>query len=163
MRLLFCNRLHPGRNQLQKVLYILPVFIAFMTTIEEHLAIIKELEEDINEKIRAGLLLRRQKIIVFSTSESATNYFALLLHKKNLIPSGFNVNHLWFVSEKKAYEHYPADFPSKKEIISLLVKQEDLRQKLCYGKDKDLSLVEEAVRNFFKLKKLVEKELGEEL
>lgn len=134
-----------------------------MTTIEEHLAIIKELEEDINEKIRAGLLLRRQKIIGFSTSEGATNCFALLLHRKNLIPLGFNVNHLWFASEKRAYEHYPADFPSKKEIIDLLVKQEDLRQRLCYGKDKDLSTVKEAVNNFFKLKNLIEKELGEEL
>lgn len=134
-----------------------------MTTAEEHLAIIKELEEDINEKIRAGLLLRHQKIIGFSTSESAANCFALFLHKKNLIPAGFNVNHLWFASEKRAYSHYPVNFPSKKEIIGLLVKQEDFRQKLCYGKDKDLSLVKEAVQNFFKLKKLVEKELGEEI
>ena len=134
-----------------------------MTTIEEHLAIIKELEEDINEKIRAGLLLRRQKIIGFSTSEGATNCFALLLHQKNLIPLGFNVNHLWFASEKRAYEHYPADFPSKKEIIGLLVKQEELRQKLSYCKDKELSTVKEAVGNFFKLKKVIEKELGEEL
>ena len=134
-----------------------------MTTIEEHLAIIKELEEDINEKIRAGLLLRRQKIIGFSTSEGASNCFAVLLHKKNLIPAGFNVNHLWFASERRANEHYPADFPSKKEIISLLVEQEELRQKLCYGKDKDLSTVKEAVSNFFKLKKIIGEELGEEI
>lgn len=134
-----------------------------MTTPEEHVAIIKELEEDIDEKIRAGLLLRRQKIIGFSTSEGATNFFALLLHKKNLIPPGFNVNHLWFASEKRANDHYPADFPAKKEIIQLLVKQEELRQKLCYGKTKDLSLVKEAVNNFFKIKKIVERELGEQI
>ncbi len=134
-----------------------------MTTIEEHLAIIKELEEDIDEKIRAGLLLRRQKIIGFSTSEGASNCFALFLHKKDLIPPGFNVNHLWFASERRAQEHYPADFPSKKEMLNLLVKQEELRQKLCYGKNKDLAVVKEAVSNFFKLKELVEKNLGEEL
>lgn len=134
-----------------------------MTTAEEHKTIIKELEEDIKEKIKANLLLRRQKIIGFSASEGVTNCLALLLHRKNLISSGFNVNHLWFASERKAETKFPFDFPSKKEIFSLLVKQEALRQQLCYGKSKSLPLVEEAAKNFFALKKIVEKELGEEL
>lgn len=134
-----------------------------MTTIEEHKAIIKEMEEDIKEKIRADLLLQRQKIIGFSTSEGATNCFAFFLHKNNLISSGFNVNHLWFASERKAEERFHFEFSSKKEILPLMVKQEDLRQKLCYGRNKDLSLVKQAVDNFFTIKKLIEKTSGEQI
>jgi len=132
-----------------------------MTTIEEHKNIINEFEEDIKEKIKAKLLLRRQKIIGFATSEGSTNYLALFLHIKNLISSGFNVNHTWFASEKKAHRKFPFDFPKKKEIFNLLVKQENLRQKLCYGKNKDFNLVKEAVKNFFEIKNIFENELGE--
>lgn len=132
-----------------------------MTTPEEHRIIVHDLEEDIKEKIRADLLLCRQKIIGFSTSEGAINCFAFFLHQKNLISSGFNVNHLWFASERKAQEKFPFDFPSKKEVLALLVKQEELRQKLCYGKNKDLILVKEAIRAFFDLKSVIEKEMGE--
>lgn len=134
-----------------------------MTTIEEHKTIIREMEDDIKEKIRANLLLQHQKIIGFSASEGATNCFAFFLHKNNLIPPGFNVNHLWFASERKAEEKFHFDFPGKKEILPLLVRQEDLRQKLCYGREKDFSLVNLAVDNFFTLKKLIERESGEEL
>ena len=132
-----------------------------MTTIEEHQLIIQAMEEDIKEEIKAKLLLNRQKIIGFAASEGSTNCLALLLHKKNLISSGFNVNHLWFASERKAQDKFPFEFPKKKEIFNLLVKQENNRQKLCYGKNKDLSLVQEAVKNFFEIKNLVETELGE--
>jgi len=138
-----------------------------MTTIEEHKIIVKDMEEDIKEdikeKIKAKLLLRRQKIIGFAASEGSTNCFALFLHKKNLISSGFNVNHLLFTSEKKAQNKFPFDFPQKDKIIPLLVKQEDNRQKLCYGKNKDLSLVNDTVKNFFEIKNLIEAELGEKI
>jgi len=134
-----------------------------MTTIEEHQTIVKDMEEDIKEKIRAKLLLRRQKIIGFAASEGSTNCLAFFLHKRNLISSGFNVNHLWFTSEKKAQNKFPFDFPKKKEIFSLLIKQENNRQKLCYGKNKELALVNEAVKNFFEIKTMIETELGEKI
>lgn len=75
-----------------------------MTTIEEHKKIVKEFLDDINEKIRANLLVERQKIIGFTASETATNLFALLLHKKNLVEAGFNVNHRYFASERISRE-----------------------------------------------------------
>ena len=134
-----------------------------MTSIEEHINIIKELEEDINEKIRSKIMLRRQKIIGFSTSEGSNNCLALFLHKKNLIPPGFNVNHLWFTSERRAREKFPFDFPKKRKIFELLLKQENLRQKLCYGKSKDLEFVEDAIKTFFQIKAIIEAELGEEI
>lgn len=134
-----------------------------MTTIEEHKKIIEELDADINEKIRAKLLIKRQKIIGFATSEGSTNLFALFLHIKHLIPPGSNINHRFFVSQKRAENKFKFSFPRREEILKLMVNQEDLRIKLCYGKDKSSNIVEEAVKNFFKLKSIIEKEIGEEI
>ncbi len=132
-----------------------------MTTIEEHKKIIKELEEDINEKIRSKILSKRQKIIGFATSEGATNLFALFLHLQNLISPGSSINHRFFASQKRAEDRFKFNFPRKKEILQLMIKQEEFRTKLCYGKDKNAKIVEEAVKTFFKLKSIIEKEVGE--
>ena len=131
-----------------------------MTTEEEHKTIQDELEEDINEKINRGILAKRQKLIGFSTSEAATNLFALLLHKHHLISPGFNVNHRFFASAERAKQKFSFDFPNKDETIKLLVDQEKYREKLCYGKNKDESLVKEAVKNYFRLKELIENEIN---
>ena len=56
-----------------------------MASVEEHKKTIKELKEDIEEKIKMRLVSERQKIIGFAASEASVNCFAVLLHKKNLI------------------------------------------------------------------------------
>ena len=73
-----------------------------MTSIEEHDKAANQFIEDIQEKIRLGLVKERQKIIAFCASEASTNLFASFLHKKKLIEEGFNVNHRFFSSEKTA-------------------------------------------------------------
>ena len=133
-----------------------------MTTEDEHKTIQDELEEDINEKVNRGIIGKRQKLIGFSTSEASANLFARLLHKLKLISPGFNVNHRFFASMEKAKDKFDFDFQNNVEILGLLVKQEQYRDKLCYGKSKDESLVKEAIGNYFKLKELIEKELKEE-
>lgn len=133
-----------------------------MTTIEEHKEIAKEFLEDINEKIRANLLLERQKIIGFAASESATNLFAVFLHSKNLIEPSFSVNHRFFASLRITEKKFDFDFPRKEELLKLLVEQEDFRNKICYGKKKDLEIVENAIKNLFEIKKIIDKELGAE-
>lgn len=133
-----------------------------MTTIEEHKKVLKELEKDVKEKIRRKIIVERQKLIGFATSEASTNLFAILLHKKNLIPPGFNVNHRFFASIERAKEKFAYDFPSKEKILRSLVKQENFRDKLCYGKYKKPELVKNAIKNYFKLKLVIEKELGED-
>ena len=55
------------------------------------------------------------------------------------------------------------DFPRKKEIIKLMVNQEKLRNLLCYGKEKELAKIKEAIDNISKIKEIITKELGEEL
>src|SRR3989344_2033241 len=125
-----------------------------MTTIDEHKKIVREFLEDINEKIKAGLLTERQKIIGFSASEAATNLFALLLHSKNLVEPSFSINHRFFSSEKIAEERFDFDIPLKEEIIKLLVQQENYRNKLCYGREKSGEIVNSAIKNLFELKRI---------
>lgn len=148
------------------VLYYRKVFKLFkfsknMTTIDEHRKIIESYEEDIKEKIKSNVLLERQKIIAFCASEAATNFLALFLHKKNLISEGFNVNHRFFSSEEQARKKFNFDFSNKDKILKLLVNQERLRDLLCYGKSKDITLVKKTIKNYFELKELIEKDIKE--
>lgn len=127
-----------------------------MTTIEEHKKTVEAFEKEIKQKISQDQLIEQQKIIGFATSEGSTNSVAILLHKKGLIPVGFNINHLWFLSEKTAQQHLPFDFPEKKEFIKKLTRQEELRIRLCYGKEKPLKDIEESIKIFFDVKRKVE-------
>ena len=134
-----------------------------MTNLEDHKATIRELEEDINEKIRAKNLFERQKVVGFDVSEASTNLFELYLHKKNLITEGFNVNHRFFNSQKKAEERFPYDFPEKQKILSRMVEIEELTTKLCYGKSKKIEEVERAVKLFSELKDIIKKQIGDDV
>ncbi len=137
------------------------IYYDYMTSIEEHESNIKEFLEDINEKMRAGLLVKRQKIIAFSASEAASNILELYLHKKNLVSSGFRVNHRYFSSKKQAERFFDFEFKIKKDIIDLMIKQEELRNILCYGKEKKEDKVKEAINNVYKLKEMIESDLGD--
>ena len=134
----------------------------FMTTIDEHKKIVQEFVEDINEKIKAGLLTERQKIIGFSTSEAATNLFAIFLHSKSLIEPSFNLNHRFFASKRIAEKKFDFEIPNKQQLLDLLIKQESYRNQLCYGRDKSSEIVNSAVKNFFEIKTLIESKMGDE-
>ena len=134
-----------------------------MTSAEEHIKNIKELLKDINEKVRSDLIVERQKLIGFAVSEISCDLFALLLHKRNLIPPGFNVNHRFFSSEKSARERFDFDFPRKNELIKLLVSQENYRTLLCYGKSKERKVVENAIENMQRIKSIIENLTGESI
>lgn len=134
-----------------------------MTSPEEHKKAVKELEADIQEKIRLHLIPERQKIIGFAVSEASVNCLALLLHKKKLISEGFSVNHRWFASIERAKEKFPFDFPHKKELLELLVREDQLRERLCYGRTRSAGEAEEAIKTFFEIKRLVQKDIGEDL
>lgn len=132
-----------------------------MTTADEHTKIVKEFLDDINEKVRANLLFDRQKIVGFAASEAAVNLFALLLHKKNIVEPSFNVNHRYFASERIAEKRFDFDIPKKGKLLGLLVDQENYRNKLCYGKDKNAEIVNSAVKNLFEIKKIIDSILEE--
>ena len=134
-----------------------------MVSAEEHRKTIRELEEDLNEKLRAGILAERQKIVGFAASEASTNAFALLMHKLHLISEGAAVNHRWFASAGQANQRFPFAFPQREELLAKLVRQEQLRDRLCYGRAKSAKEAEEAVQTFFEIKVIVERAIGEEL
>jgi len=134
-----------------------------MVLVGEHIKNAKELLKDIDEKVRSDLIAERQKLIGFAASEISCDLFAVLLHKKNLVTPGFNVNHRFFASEKSAREHFMYDFPRKRELLPLLIEQENYRNILCYGKSKERKTVEDAIKNLQKIKSIVESETGENL
>ena len=129
-----------------------------MPSIEEHEKTAKELIEDIEEKVRLNLVTKRQKIIGFSVSEASTNLFASFLHRKNLISPGFNINHLFFASLKRAEQTFPFEFNNKQEILKDLVRIEELRNRLCYGREKEATEANEAISLLYKIKNLEEEQ-----
>ena len=134
-----------------------------MTSLEQHKNNLHQFLDDIKEKVRAGLLLERQKIIGFAASGASTNLLEYFFHKKNLISLGFNVNHNYFASAQRAKQHLNFYFPRKEELIGWMVEQDRYRNLLCYGKEKELKVIEEAIANLNRIKKAIEEELGEEL
>ena len=134
-----------------------------MTSVQEHRNSVRELISDIMERLRAGLLVERQKVIGFSASEASCDLFALLLHRRNLIDPGFNVNHRFFASAKVAEERFPFAFAEKARLLPLLVEQERFRNLLCYGKAKDEATVKDSIDTLFAIKRAVEAALGEEI
>ena len=57
---------------------------------------------------------------------------------------------------KRANSVFDFEFKNKTKIIELMVKQNDFRNKLCYGKSKDIKTVKAALENLNKLKKEIE-------
>ena len=134
-----------------------------MTSIDEHKNSAASLINDIEEKLRARTAAERQKLIGFACSEASCDLLAILLHKKSLIDPGFNINHRFFSSDRIAAEKFVFAFPSKDRLISLMIKQEECRNFLCYGKQKEEKFVIKCIKNLFEIKKVIEKETGEKI
>ncbi len=121
--------------------------------IEYHLENLKESVKEIEKSITEGLL-QKQRTLGFHTSAGAVDILEIILHKNNLIDPGFVIKHEWFNSKRKIAEKFPFEFPSKKEIINLVTKIENVRNKLCYGKRADEKELEQLVKDFTLLKKI---------
>ncbi len=132
-----------------------------MTSIEEHVKSAKALLKDVEDKVRLGTIVEAQKLVGFACSEASCDLFALMLHKKSLITPGYNVNHRFFASDKIANKRFGYDFPHKRDLLRLLVKQEDFREKLCYGRQRKKDDVEQCIKNAHKIKDIIEEILGE--
>ena len=70
------------------------------------------------------------------------------------------MNHRFFASEKIAKKRFDFDFSEKNKLIPLLVKQDEYRTLLCYGKPKETKVVTDCTKNLFEIKKIIEKEIG---
>lgn len=131
--------------------------------LENHLAGLREGIREIEDAIKRGLV-KKQRTIGFHASAAATDIYEIILHKKNLISSGFIVKHEWFASKNKIRDKLPFDFPGKEEFIKLVSSIELERNKLCYGKPRDEREIQEVIDAFNRLKKkFVEMGFGNEL
>lgn len=113
--------------------------------IDSPLENLKESISEIEESITKGLV-SKQRTLGFNSSAGAIDMLEIILHKQNL--------NEWFNSEKTINKKFNFDFPRKKEIMPLIMKIENIRNKLCYGKRQQESLLKEQVDNFNKLKKI---------
>ena len=119
--------------------------------IEDHMKNFRESTELIEQSIEKGLA-ERQRTIGFNASAAATDMLEIFLHKNNLIDPGFIIKHEWFNSKNKIAEKFPFDFAAKEEIFALIVKIEEKRNTLCYGKPQKIEVIQEVVDNFNRLR-----------
>lgn len=121
--------------------------------IESHLENLKESVREIEEAV-AKDLTEKQRTIGFHASAGAIDMIEIILHKNKLIDPGFIIKHEWFNSKRKVSEKLNFEFPKKKTIIELTTSIESVRNKLCYGKKQESSVMERTIKDFNKLKKI---------
>lgn len=119
--------------------------------LESHYANLRESIEEIEEAIKKGIT-KKQRTIGFHTSAAAADIYEIILHRKNLITTGFLVKHDWFAAKNKIKSKLPFDFPEKGEIIELISTIEEERNKLCYGRPRSEEEIKKIIEAFNKLK-----------
>lgn len=130
---------------------------------ENHFVSLRESIRDIEDAIKKGIV-RKQRTIGFHTSAAAADIYEIILHKNNLISSGFIVKHEWFASKNKMRDKLPFDFSGREEIIRLVSIIEMERNKFCYGKPREEREIQEVLKAFNQLrKKFIEGGWGNEL
>lgn len=119
---------------------------------EEHL---RNIERAIDEGIE-----KNQRNLGFNLSQGSVELFSIFLHKLNLIRgSGDQLDHRIFKSTNLISKKLPFDFPDRKKILALMNKIESQRIALCYGSRKIKFRIEETLKNFQDLRKLINKEI----
>lgn len=121
--------------------------------IDSHKNGLRESLNLIEESIEKGIQ-NRQRTIGFNTSAAAIDLLEILLHKNSLIDPGFTIKHEWLKSQKKIKEKLSFDFPQKNAILGLMLRIEEKRNLLCYGKQQKPQAIQEVIDNFNKLKSL---------
>jgi len=115
--------------------------------IEDHKRAVRESIEVIKESVQAGIE-KRQRTIGFHCSAAVIDILEIFLHQQNAIDPGKVLKHDLFSSERKALDMLPEEFPEKKKIIDLLIKIENLRNLLCYGKPKPKEVISDYLNLF---------------
>ncbi len=100
-------------------------------------------------------LEKSQRIVGLHASRGILELLSTMLHKKKIVDEGFQLNHRWFKSDKVS-DKLP-DFENKKEIISKIVKLENLCEALSYGTQKPVNKTEEAIKLFRELEEMLNK------
>lgn len=118
---------------------------------EVHLRNVRESIEVLEECVERGLS-ERQRTIGFTVSAAAADLLEMLLHQRGLLDQGSLLKHQWFKSKRKLEEKIPFDFPEKKMLLELILKIEEKRNILCYGKPQKTEVLKEIIDTFNTLK-----------
>ena len=130
--------------------------------IDSHLENLRESVQEIERAVREGIE-KKQRTIGFHTSSGAADMLEIILHKHNLVDPGFMVKHEWFNSINKLKEKINFDFPNKEKILELMIKIENVRNSLCYGKRRTEEELAPVIEDFHELTKLFKEDTGYEL
>lgn len=127
--------------------------------IEEHENAYKEHLRNIERAIEEGIE-ENQRNIGFNVSQGSVELFAIYLHKLNLLQgSGDQLDHRIFRSKSSLEKKIPPAFSAKREILELMEIMEVERIALCYGNRKPKDRIQNLIKNFNKLRKIINKNL----
>lgn len=120
--------------------------------LDAHYANLRESIEEIEQAIKRGVV-NRQRTIGFHTSAAAADMYEIILHKKDLITTGFMVKHDWFAAKNKVKAKLHFEFSEREEILPLISAIEMERNKLCYGRPASEETILKVLDLFQRLKK----------
>ncbi len=123
--------------------------------IEDHLRNINESLESIKFSVDKGIE-NHQRNIGFNCSLAAVEMLEVYLHTLELINPGTIIKHDWFKSSRLVNLRIPFDFPQKEKIVSLLIKMEERRNTLCYGKRQPLDIIDTYFNQYLEIKSILE-------
>lgn len=129
--------------------------------IEEHEKAYKEHLNNINRAIEESIE-ENQRNISYNVSQGSVELFLIYLHKLNLLQgSGDQLDHRIFKSKSLTEKKIPPKFFDKEKILELMGKIEIKRNALCYGKRKSAKELQEYIKNFQELRKIINKNLNQ--
>lgn len=102
-------------------------------------------------------LEKSQRIIGLHASRGILELLSVFLHKRKLIDEGFQLNHRWFKTEKVSSKL--PEFENKKEIISKIVRLENLCEILSYGTQRPLDETQQALNLSKELEEILNKQI----
>ena len=102
---------------------------------------------------------KNQRSIGFNCSAAAVDLLEIYLHQEGLLGLGATIKHDWFTSIRRAEEKVKLEFPKKKQVLGLIVKLEEKRNLLVYGKQQSRPFIEEYIELFNNIQETFE-ELG---
>lgn len=127
--------------------------------IEEHEKAYEEHKKNIDKLIEEGIE-ENQRNIGYNVSQGSVELFSIFLHKLNLLQgSGDQIDHRIFKSENLIENKIPASFPKREEILKLMKEIEEEKIALCYGSRKRKERIEKTIKNFNKLREIINKEI----
>ena len=125
--------------------------------IEEHEGAYKEHLKNLNKFIEEGVE-ENQRNIGYNISQGSVELFSIYLHKLNLLQSsGDQFDHRVFKNKALIEKKIPLKFPDKSKILELMKNIELERNVVCYGKRKPEKRIEKMIKDFQKLRKIINK------